>query len=107
MTLIEKLFLKPTSCEARGLFLEMPGGHLLIDLQPQASGRSGRPSGLQMVLRLRWLRSPTGRDPRAVYNPPMSSTGTTTEALAGSIERVTFHNPDSRPANGRPDAHRA
>ena len=29
------------------------------------------------------------------YNLPMDSTGTTTEALAGSIERVTFHNPDS------------
>jgi len=25
----------------------------------------------------------------------MSSTGTTTEALVGSMERVTFHNPDS------------
>ena len=30
-----------------------------------------------------------------VYNPPMPSTDTTAEALAGSIERVTFHNPDS------------
>lgn len=33
--------------------------------------------------------------PTPVYNLPMSSTDTTTEALAGSIERVTFHNPDN------------
>ena len=26
-----------------------------------------------------------------VYNLPMDSTGSTTEVLAGSIERVTFH----------------
>jgi hypothetical protein len=31
----------------------------------------------------------------AVYNPLMSSTETTAEALTGSIERVTFHNPDN------------
>lgn len=30
-----------------------------------------------------------------VYNPAMSTTATTTEALEGSIERVTFHNPDN------------
>lgn len=33
--------------------------------------------------------------PQIAYNPAMASTGSTTEALAGSIERVTFHNPDS------------